>query len=122
MTIKLYGFEESPPTRAVKLCLDYLNVPYEYVFCHPGKGHTRTPEFLKMNPQHSVPVLDDNGFIINESRAILLYLADKFGSNKPGFWPTDEVKRARIRSRLYFDAGNFYPAVFGLFVSSINLC
>ncbi len=119
--IKLYGFEESPPTRAVKMCLDYLNVPYELVFCHPAQGHTRTPEFLKMNPMHAAPTMDDNGFVLTESRAMLMYLAEKYGSNRTGFWPSDEAKRARIQARIHFDAGNFYPSVFNIFFPTITL-
>ena len=48
MGLKLYGFDQSPPTLMVKTICDYLNVKYEYIYCHPGQGHTRTPEFLKV--------------------------------------------------------------------------
>ncbi len=116
MPMKLYGFEGSPPTRMVKLCLDYLDVPFEYVYTHPVHGHTRTPEFIKLNPAHSVPVLLHDDLVLTESRAILLYLAENFGHKKRGFWPSNEAKRAKIRSRLHFDAGILYNAITDIFI------
>lgn len=61
-----------------------------------------TPEYLKLNPQHTVPTLVDNGFSIWESRAICLYLADKYGKDS-SIYPSDLQTRAVINQRLYFD-------------------
>lgn len=62
------------------------------------------PEFLKLNPSHTIPVLDDNGVIISDSHAINSYLADKYGKND-SLYPKDLVARSRVNEKLYFDTG-----------------
>jgi glutathione S-transferase len=52
-----------------------LGIPCEIIELDILKGESRTPEFLKINPNGRTPVLDDNGFILAESNAILAYLA-----------------------------------------------
>lgn len=76
--VKLYNFYVSPPARAVTMVLKLLDIPHEIVPTHLGKSQQYSPEFLKMNPNHEVPVLDDNGFYLSESRAIISYLLAKF--------------------------------------------
>lgn len=57
-----------------------------------------------MNPQHTVPTLDDNGLIIWDSHSICTYLIDKYGKNDQ-LYPKDLYIRARINQRLYFNVG-----------------
>ena len=51
-----------------------------------------------MNPQHAVPVLVDGDHVVSESKAIVLYLADKYASDKPDFYPQNEKIRASVCS------------------------
>lgn len=73
-----------------------------------AKDHL-TPEFLEINPQHTVPTLVDDGFSIWESRAILCYLVEKYGKDD-SLYPNDPQKRAVINQRLFFDMGTLYKS------------
>lgn len=57
---------------------------------------------LKINPQHTVPTIVDNGFTMWESRAVMIYLQDKYGKDE-SLYPKDPQKRAVILQRLMFD-------------------
>lgn len=61
-----------------------------------------------MNPQHTIPTLDDNGDIMWDSQAICTYLVDKYAQNDD-LYPRDLYTRARINQRLYFVSGVLYP-------------
>jgi glutathione S-transferase len=73
--MKLYNVAYSGNSYKVRLLLAHLGIPYELVEVDILKGESRTPEFLKINPNGRTPVLDDGGFILAESNAILAYLA-----------------------------------------------
>ena len=70
-----------------------------------------------MNPQHTVPTLEDGDLVLNESRPIATYLVAKYGKDDK-LYPADVATRAMIDLRLYFDMGSFYKA-FGDIVVSI---
>ncbi|HEY7557662.1 MAG TPA: glutathione S-transferase family protein [Candidatus Binatia bacterium] len=73
--MKLYNVAYSGNSYKVRLLLAHLGIPCEIIELDILKGESRTPEFLKINPNGRTPVLDDNGFILAESNAILAYLA-----------------------------------------------
>jgi|SRR5215469_4519660 len=81
--LKIYGTSMSRAARtlwaAEELGLQYEHTPIGF------DGATRKPEYLKINPNGHVPALDDDGFIMWESMANNLYLAEKHG--KAPFWP-----------------------------------
>lgn len=70
-----------------------------------------------MNPQHTIPTVIDDGFILTESRAILMYLANKYGANEESLYPTDPEKRALVDMRLCFDLATLYVRMSETFVS-----
>lgn len=57
-----------------------------------------------MNPQHTIPTLDDNGVYLYDSHAICTYLCEKYGKND-NLYPKDIVKRALVDARLHFNSG-----------------
>ncbi|GAA4412406.1 glutathione S-transferase family protein [Quisquiliibacterium transsilvanicum] len=78
MTLKIHGIAASRAARPLWL-LEELGVPYEHVSQSYLGGATRTPEFLALNPNGHIPVLEDDGIVVWESMATTLYLARKFG-------------------------------------------
>jgi len=89
--IKLYGVPRSRALRSLWM-LEELGLPYENVKITPA-ADTRTPEFLRLNPNGHVPVLQEDGLTLCESMAINLYLARKYDKV---LWPTtmDDEGRA----------------------------
>ncbi|KAL1139450.1 hypothetical protein AAG570_006434 [Ranatra chinensis] len=120
MTIDFYYTPGSAPCRGVQLAAKALGVELNLKLVDLMNGEHLKPEFIKLNPQHNVPTLDDNGFVINESRAIMTYLADQYGKDE-SLYPKDAKKRAVVNQRLYFDMGTlyhrfgelYYPVMFG---------
>ncbi|MEZ5923000.1 MAG: glutathione S-transferase family protein [Hyphomicrobiaceae bacterium] len=80
--IKLYDIERSGNCYKARLMLSLLNLSYDKVPVDLAAGEQKQPDFLEVNPLGSVPVLDDNGVIIRDSAAILVYLAGKYGQGK----------------------------------------
>jgi len=74
--MKLYGYRNGRTLRAL-WALEEVGAAYEYVEVDILHGEGRKPWFLEINPGGKVPVLDDGGFIITESAAICLHLAEK---------------------------------------------
>ena len=71
-----------------------------------AKGEQRTPEYLKMNPQGRVPLLQlDNGEPLAENTAILPYLGKRFH-----LWPMDSTREAKALSTIGFFASSVHPA------------
>ena len=62
-----------------------------------------------MNPLHQIPVLDDDGFYLYESRAILQYLGNAY-SKDDALYPKEPKKRFIVDQRLFFDQGTLYSA------------
>lgn len=73
-----------------------------------------------MNPQHTVPTLDDNGTVIWDSHAITTYLVGKYAKND-ALYPKDLVQRARVDQRLHFDSGVLFANLRGVFYPIFRL-
>ncbi|AMK29860.1 glutathione S-transferase [Pseudomonas mosselii] len=106
--IKLYNFPKSGHAHRIELMLSLLELPTELVFVDLAKGEHKQPEFLAINPFGQVPVIDDNGIVIADSNAILVYLAKAYGGER--WLPADPVGAARVQRWLSVAAG---PLAFG---------
>ncbi|XP_022229119.2 glutathione S-transferase 1 [Drosophila obscura] len=99
----LYGLDPSPPVRACKLTLDALQLQYEYKLVNLLAGEHKTKEFKLKNPQHTVPMLEDDGKCIWESHAICAYLVRKYAKDDV-LYPKDFFKRAVVDQRMHFES------------------
>ena len=91
---------------AAHIVLEESGEKYEPRRMDLAKGEQRTPEYLKMNPQGRVPLLQlDNGEPLAENTAILPYLGKRFT-----LWPTDSIAEAKALSMIGFFAGSVHPA------------
>ncbi|MBH1958388.1 MAG: glutathione S-transferase family protein [Burkholderiales bacterium] len=79
MTLKIYGTAASRAARPLWVAHE-LGLAYEHIALPYLGGATRTPEFLKVNPNGRIPVVDDGGVLVWESMACTLYLAERFMS------------------------------------------
>ncbi|KAJ4433657.1 hypothetical protein ANN_15967 [Periplaneta americana] len=108
MPIDLYYLPESGPCQAIMMLAKTLGVDFNLKETSLTAGDHMKPEFVKMNPQHCIPTINDNGFILWESRVILGYLVETYGKDD-SLYPKDPKKRAVVNQRLYFDIGTLYP-------------
>ncbi|XP_049803077.1 glutathione S-transferase 1-1-like [Schistocerca nitens] len=106
-TLDFYGEPGSPPCRTVKMVAAAIGVKLNSKFVDLDAKEHLKPEFLKMNPQHTIPTIDDNGFYLWESRAIAAYLVDQYAKDD-SMYPKDAKKRALVNQRLFFDLSTLY--------------
>ncbi|KAJ8919163.1 hypothetical protein NQ315_012149 [Exocentrus adspersus] len=102
MPIDLYYGPGSSPCRIVLLAAKSIGVELNLIPLNLMEQEYLKPEFVKINPQHTVPTINDNGFVMWESRAIIKYLQDAYGKNE-SLYPKDAKKRAVVDQRLFFD-------------------
>ena len=103
--MKLYMHPVSMTSRPVRLFIAEHNIPVEEVTVDLMKGDHYKPPFTTINPNRQVPVLEDEGFRLTESSAILKYLADK--ANSPAY-PKDLKQRAKVNEMMDWLNTQFY--------------
>ncbi len=106
--MRLYHHPFSPNARRVVMTALHLGLPIELVSVDLAKGEQRQPHFLAMNPSGKVPVLEDGGFHLSESHAIMQYLADK--TPRQTLYPPDLRARAEVNQWMFWSAQHFQPA------------
>ncbi|XP_042870594.1 glutathione S-transferase 1-1-like isoform X2 [Penaeus japonicus] len=116
MPLDLYYCITSPFCRSVLLTAKALGVELNLKEVDIWAGEQHKPEYLALNPEHTVPTLVDGSLVLWESRAICTYLITKFGKDD-ALYPRDAVIRAKIDSLLYFDIATLFPR-FKTFVAS----
>jgi glutathione S-transferase len=104
--MKLYNVAYSGNSYKVRLLLAQLGIPCEIVEVDILNGQSRTPEFLKINPNGRTPVLDDDGFVLAESNAILTYLA-----RGTKFLPDDRRTFGLIFQWMFFEQYSHEPFI-----------
>jgi len=104
---KLYDYLDSGNGYKIRLLLNMLNIPYELIEKDIMAGETRTPDYLAMNPNGRIPLLElEDGTYLAESGAILHYLAE--GSQ---YLPTDSLDHAQVLQWMFFEQYSHEPTV-----------
>jgi len=108
--IEVYAFA-TPNSLRIPIMLEELELPYDLKPVNVRKSEQKLPEHLALNPNGKVPVLvDPDGpggerFVLTESGAILIYLAEKTGR----LLPTGGVERARVLEQMFFHLTGIGP-------------
>jgi glutathione S-transferase len=99
--MKLYEFA---PTRSIRVrwTLQEIGVPFESIRIDMRANEHKSAEFLKINPAAKLPVLVDDGVVLTESIAIVLYLAEKYREKR--LLPVGANERAQVYRWLLFAA------------------
>ena len=113
MALDFYHGHGSPYSWRVWLALEHKQVPYNLKVLSFQNQDTRKPEFVAINPRHTVPTIVDDGHAVWESLAILEYLDERFPAG-PKLYPGDAWERARQRRLIqemvgYLDAEGMDP-------------
>jgi glutathione S-transferase len=105
--IRLFGHPSSTCTRKVLTVLAETNTPYELNLVELSKGEHKQQPHVARQPFGQIPVIEDNGFRLFESRAIARYLDEKTGG---ALTPKDLQKRALMNQWLSVEQSNYSPA------------
>ena len=95
----------TPNGRKVSIALEEIGLDYEVRVWKLAEDEQKSDEFLAMNPNHKIPVLEDDGLVIWESGAILLHLAEKYGK----LLPSDPAGRVEAIQYAFFQTVGIGP-------------
>ena len=97
--VTLYDFELSGSCYKIRLLMNILNVQYKKVNVDFVNKEHRTEKYLKLNPFGSIPIFEDDGVLLRDSAAMLVYLAKKY--DKQNYWyPDDPATMGHIQEWL----------------------
>jgi glutathione S-transferase len=115
--MKFYYHPVSTTCRPIMLLASEAGIELDNQLVDLTTGAQYKPDFEAVNPSHQVPVLEDDGFRLTESSAILKYLADKKGV---ATYPSEARQRARIHERMdWFNTGFYRDFSYGFLYPQI---
>lgn len=107
----LYCALFSPPARACMITAKLIGLDLDLKFLDLiSKKEHLSEEFIKLNPQHTIPVLVDENESIWDSHAIMTYMVSKFAKDD-SLYPKDLIKRARGDQRMHFENGVLFQVI-----------
>ena len=117
--LKIYGVPHSRAFRVVWLANE-IGIPYQLIPVSFGvsDAECKKPWYLELNPNGKLPTIDDDGFILWESAAINLYLAEKYKSE---MYPSTVERRGKLFQWTFFVANEVEPAVITILRNRIIL-
>ncbi|MEO9649117.1 MAG: glutathione S-transferase [Roseobacter sp.] len=105
--VKLYRNPKSGHCHRVELMLAFLGLPYEVIDLDMANGAHKAPEYLKISPFGLVPAIDDGGYTMADSNAILVYLVQTYAADT-NWMPSEPKAAAEVQRWLTVAADNIY--------------
>jgi glutathione S-transferase len=112
--MKLYLFQPSPRVLGIVALKNHLALDREVQPIDLGRGDQLTPQYLAINPNKKMPTLEDDGFVLWESNAILFYMAAK--RPERGLWPSDLRGQADVLRWLAWESAHWDAESWGMVV------
>ncbi|CAN1759258.1 Glutathione S-transferase F9 [Linum perenne] len=113
MAVKVYGPAYACPKR-VLVCLVEKGIEFETVPVDIVKGENKHPDYLKLQPFGSLPVIQDGDYTLYESRAIIRYYSEKYKSQGTDLLGKTIEERGLVEQWLEVEAHNYHPHVYNL--------
>ena len=119
MPLKVWGRLSSVNVQKAMLCVEELGLTYERIDAGLSFGIVDTPAYRAKNPNGLVPVIEDDGFVLWESNAIVRYLAAKHAAGS--MWPADPRARADADRWMDWQTTALQPAMVQAFYHLVRL-
>ena len=116
--LKIWGRLSSVNVQKVMWAVRELALPHERIEAGGQFGVVDTPGFRRMNPNGQVPVIDDGGFVLWESNAIVRYLSSRYGEGT--LWPADRCARSNTDRWMDWQATEWQPAMLQAFLGLVR--
>src|SRR4029077_7144052 len=116
--LKLWGRANSSNLKKVTWLCEEIGLPYDRIDAGMSFGVVNTPEYRKLNPNGLVPTIDDDGFILWESNAMVRYLAAKHAAGT--LWPNDLKVRADADRWMDWCTSTLWPAFRPVFLGLVR--
>jgi glutathione S-transferase len=97
--IELYEFALSGNCHKVRLMLSFLGLSYKSIIVNGSAREHKSRDFLAMNPLGQLPVINDDGIVVRDSQAILIYLAHRYGGET--WWSNNSEELGKITAWLF---------------------
>jgi len=111
--LKIWGRLSSVNVQKVVWCCDELGLAYERVDAGGKFGINNTPEYLAKNPNGLVPTVEEDGFVLYESNAIVRWLSAR--DPEARLWPRGERERADTDRWMEWQSTSYTPAMTAIF-------
>jgi glutathione S-transferase len=111
--LRIWGRNNSVNVQKALWCCEEMNLPYERVDAGGSFGEVNTQQYRNLNPNGLVPTIEEDGFVLWESNAIVRYLAAKHSAGQ--LWPEDHNIRAEADKWMDWQNTTFWPTFRPLF-------
>ena len=108
-SLVIWGRDNSVNVQKVLWCCEEIGLPYQRIDAGGAHGVVGTAEYRALNPNGLVPTMDEDGFVLWESNALLGYIAAK--ADRADLAPATPRERADVDRWLHWQNAHFGPAI-----------